>query len=128
VSPDGKFFYVTCETEGEIYAIGTKDFQGPSTISTSAVGHARRIFCQTVRGAFIPSDRPANLHVIDSTNHKLLKTIALPKGSRPMCVRATPDGKKIYASTGRGGTVCVLAAGHGRCAQYHQSRHAPLGH
>ena len=25
-----------------------------------------------------------------------------------MCVRVAPNGKKVYASTGRGGTVCVL--------------------
>ena len=58
--------------------------------------------------AFIPSESSGQLHIIDSVNHKALKTIELPKGSRPMCVKATADGKKVYFSTGRAGTVDVL--------------------
>src|SRR5205823_4162200 len=50
------------------------------------------------------------LHVIDAVNHKPLKTVELPKGSRPMCVKVAPDGKKVYLSTGRGGTICVVDA------------------
>jgi YVTN family beta-propeller protein len=50
------------------------------------------------------------MHVIDAAEHKLVKTVALPKGSRPMCVKVAPDGKKVYVSTGRGGTVLVLDA------------------
>ena len=30
-----------------------------------------------------------------------------------MCVKVAVDGKKVYASTGRGGTVCVLDASTG---------------
>jgi YVTN family beta-propeller protein len=30
-----------------------------------------------------------------------------------MCVKVAPDGKKVYASTGRGGTVCVFEAATG---------------
>jgi YVTN family beta-propeller protein len=51
------------------------------------------------------------MHVIDSVHHKLLKTIALPKGSRPMCVKVSPSGQRVYVSTGRAGTICVLDAG-----------------
>ena len=50
------------------------------------------------------------MNVIDSVNHKLLQTVALPKGSRPMCVKVAPDGSKLYVSTGRGGTICALDA------------------
>ena len=60
--------------------------------------------------AFIPSESTGEINVVDTTNHALLKVIALPKGSRPMTLKVSSDGKKIYASTGRGGTVCVLDA------------------
>jgi YVTN family beta-propeller protein len=60
--------------------------------------------------AIIPSESAGELNVIDTTNQTLLKVITLPKGSRPQCVLVSPDGKKIYASTGRGGTVVVLDA------------------
>ncbi|MEI9863853.1 MAG: hypothetical protein WDN00_04745 [Limisphaerales bacterium] len=48
--------------------------------------------------------------MIDTTNQTLLKVVKLPKGSRPMTVKVSPDGKKIYASTGRGGSVVVMDA------------------
>jgi YVTN family beta-propeller protein len=107
VSPNGKFFYVTCETEGDIYAIDTAKYK---VISHFNVGGRPRSadFLPDSSRAFIPSESSGQLHWIDSVNHKLLKTIALPKGSRPMCVRVAPNGKKVYASTGRGGSVCVL--------------------
>jgi YVTN family beta-propeller protein len=60
--------------------------------------------------AFIPSESVGELNVIDTTNQTLLKVITLAKGSRPQCVLVSPDGKMIYASTGRGGTVVVVDA------------------
>jgi YVTN family beta-propeller protein len=50
------------------------------------------------------------LNVIDSVNQTLLKVITLPPHSRPQCVKVSPDGKKVYVSTGRAGTVCVVDA------------------
>jgi YVTN family beta-propeller protein len=109
-SPDGKFFYVTCETEGEIFAIDTANYK---VISHFNVGGRPRSadFLPDGSRAFIPSESSGQLHIIDSVNHKLLKTIDLPKGSRPMCVKAAADGKKVYFSTGRAGTVDVLDTG-----------------
>jgi YVTN family beta-propeller protein len=48
--------------------------------------------------------------VIDTAQQNVAKVVALPKGSRPQCIRVSADGKKIYASTGRGGTICVVDA------------------
>jgi YVTN family beta-propeller protein len=112
VSPDGKFFYVTCETEGEIYAIDTKNHK---VISHFNVGGRPRSadFLPDSSHAFVPSESSGQMHWIDCVNHKVLKSIALPKGSRPMCVRVAPDGKRLYVSTGRSGSVCVLAADTG---------------
>jgi len=50
------------------------------------------------------------MHVIDAINHQPLETIVLAKGSRPMCVKVSPDGKKVYAGTGRAGTICIIDA------------------
>ena len=58
----------------------------------------------------VPSESAGELNVIDATNQTVLKVISLPKGSRPQCVKVSPDGKKVYASTGRAGTVCVVDA------------------
>ena len=109
VSPDGRFFYVTCETAGDVFAIDAKTYK----VIGHLVVHPRPrsvAFLPDGSRAFIPSESVGELNVIDTTNQALLKVITLPKGSRPMTVKVSPDGKKIYASTGRGGTVCVVDA------------------
>lgn len=106
-SPDGTFFYVTCENDGEIFAIDAKSGE---VISHFNVGGRPRSadFLPDGTRAFIPSESSGQIHEIDSVHHKLLKTVQLPKGCRPMCVKVAPSGKRLYVSTGRGGTVCVL--------------------
>ena len=107
--PDGKVFYVTCETVGEIYAV---DALTAKVIAHFTVGGRPRSaeFLPDGARAFIPSESSGELHVIDSASHQPLQTMALPKGSRPMCVKISPDAKKLYVSTGRAGTVCALDA------------------
>jgi YVTN family beta-propeller protein len=109
VRPDGKIFYITCETAGDVFAIDAE--------TGKVVGHIqvhprpRSIdFVPDGSRAFVPSESVGELNVIDSLNQTLLKVITLPKGSRPQCVKVSPDGKKVYVSTGRGGTVVVVDA------------------
>lgn len=106
-SPDGKRFYVTCEAGGDIYAIETAGY--------TIVGHFKvnvrpRSMDFLPGGAlgFIPSETTGELNVIDTVDLKVIKVITLPPGSRPMSVKVSLDGKKIYVSNGRGGTVSVL--------------------
>lgn len=112
VSPDGKLLYVTCETEGEIYAVAT---DSGKVISHFNVGGRPRSagFLPDSSRAFIPSESSGQMHWIDAVNHKPIKTVTLPSGARPMCVKVAPDGKKIYVSTGRGGTIFALDADSG---------------
>lgn len=108
-SPDGKFFYTTCETAGDVFAIDAHTFK----IIGHIVVHPRPrsvAFLPDSSRAFIPSESVGELNVIDTASQKLIKVIALPPHSRPQCVIISPDGKKVYASTGRGGTVCVVDA------------------
>jgi len=109
-TPDGKRFYVTCEAGGDVYVIETAGY--------TSVGHFKvNVRPRTVAfmpGAsvgFIPSESTGELNVIDTENLKVLKVIALPQGSRPMSVRVAVDGRKIYVSNGRAGTVSVLDGG-----------------
>jgi len=106
-SPDGARFYVTCEAGGEVYAIETAGF--------TSVGHFKvnvrpRSMDFLPGGAigFIPSESTGELNVIDTVGLKVQKVITLPPGSRPMSVKVSSDGQKVYVSTGRGGTVAVL--------------------
>jgi YVTN family beta-propeller protein len=106
-APDGKRFYVTCEAGGEIYAIDTS---GYTTIGHFKVNVRPRSMAFLPGSAlgFIPSESTSELNVVDTANLKIVKVIALPPGSRPMSVKVSLNGQKIYVSNGRAGTVSVL--------------------
>ena len=107
VSPDGKRLYLTCETGGDIFVVDIATFK---VVGHVKVGQRPRstAFVQVGKLAIVPSESAGELYAIDTDKIEVVKTIALPKGSRPMRLRTSPDGTKLYASTGRGGTVAVL--------------------
>jgi YVTN family beta-propeller protein len=106
-TPDGKFFYVTCEAGGDIFAIDTTSYTSAAHFKVE--GRPRSIdFLKTGGIGFVPSESVGQVNVIDTVNPKVLKTLTLPAGSRPMRVRVAPDGRKIYVSNGRAGTVSVI--------------------
>ena len=110
VSPDGKLFYVGCETAGDVFGVDTATFK----IIAHLQVHPRPrsvAFSPDGSRAFVPSESSGELNVIDTTQQTIAKVVALPKGARPQCIRVSADGRKIYASTGRGGTICVVDAG-----------------
>jgi YVTN family beta-propeller protein len=106
-TPDGKQFYITCETGGEIFAIDAASYK--------VVGHftvpvrPRSVdFMSNANIGFIPSESKSLLNVIDTSVPKVVKSIDLPPGSRPMKVKVAPDNKRLYVSDGRAGTVTVI--------------------
>jgi YVTN family beta-propeller protein len=107
VTPDGKQFYVTCESGGDVYAIDTASY--------AVVGHFKVeprprtvAFSPSAAIAFVPSESAGLINVVDSNSFKVIKSIALPTGARPMSVRLGNDGRYLYASNGRAGTVSVI--------------------
>ena len=46
--------------------------------------------------------------VVDIAGSRVIDTIVMPEGSRPMGIAVTRDGKRVYVSNGRGGTVSVI--------------------
>ncbi len=106
-APDGKHFYVTCEAGGDVYVIDTTSY---ATVGHFKVNVRPRTMAFLPGGAigFIPSESTGELNVIDTVNFKVLKVIALPANSRPMSVKISPDGRKIYVSNGRAATISVL--------------------
>jgi YVTN family beta-propeller protein len=106
-APDGKRFYVTCEAGGDVYAFDTA---GYTTVGHFKVNVRPRSmdFLPGEGVGFIPSESAGELNVIDTVTLKVLKVIALPAGSRPMSVKVATNGRKVYVSNGRAGTVSVL--------------------
>lgn len=111
VTPDGQKFYVTCETSGDVFVIDSNTYKVAGQL-TVPVRPRSVDFLPNGRVAFIPSESKGTLNVIDTAAFKVVKVIELPTGSRPMKVRVTTDGDRVYASNGRGGTVSVIDAGN----------------
>jgi YVTN family beta-propeller protein len=108
-TPDGKQFYVTCEAGGDIYVIDTGDYSVAAHFKVN--GRPRSVaFLTKMAIGFIPSESVGEMNVIDTANAKVLKTLTLPKGSRPMRVLVSPDEARLYVSNGRAGTVSVFDA------------------
>ncbi len=109
VTADGTLFYVTCESGGDIFVIDATSY---TVVAHFKVAPRPRSvdFLPGAAVAFIPSESAGQLNVIDSSQFKLLKVIALPAGSRPMRVLVSPDGRYVYVSNGRAGTVAVFDA------------------
>jgi len=108
-TPDGKFFYVTCEAGGDIFIIDTSKYVATSHFKVE--GRPRSVgFLADGKIAFIPSESVGQVNVIDTSVPSVLKTITLPSGSRPMRVRVSQDGSKFYLSNGRAGTISVMDA------------------
>jgi YVTN family beta-propeller protein len=106
-TPDGKQFYVTCEAGGDIYVVDTGSYSAVAHFKVN--GRPRSVaFLSAGRIGFIPSESSGELNIIDTVNAKVMKTIALPTGSRPMSVKLSPDEKRLYVSNGRAGTISVF--------------------
>ena len=106
-TPDGKFFYVTCEAGGDVFVIDTSTYTSVGRFKVE--GRPRSVdFLRGTAIGFVPSESVGQVNVIDTARYRVLKTLTLPTGSRPMRVRVAPDGKKIYVSNGRAGTISVI--------------------
>ncbi len=126
-TPDGKQFYVTCEAGGDIYVVDAHSYSAVSHFKVN--GRPRSVAFLSAGGiGFIPSESAGELNVIDSVNAKVLKTITLPPGSRPMRVKLSPDEKRLYVSNGRAGTVSVFDSHSYELLDTIKVGHASLGH
>ncbi|HTC38738.1 MAG TPA: beta-propeller fold lactonase family protein [Steroidobacteraceae bacterium] len=106
-TPDGKQFYVTCEAGGDIYVVDVQAYSVAAHFKVN--GRPRSVAFLSAAGiGFIPSESAGELNIIDSVAAKVLKTITLSSGSRPMKVKLSPDEKRLYVSNGRAGTVSVF--------------------
>jgi len=106
-APDGKSFWVTCEAGGDIFVVDADSYK----TTAHFVVHLRPRSVDFVPGtnlAFIPSESVGEVNIVDYKDPKVMKTITLPAGSRPMHVRVSPNGKKLYITNGRAGTISVL--------------------
>ena len=106
-SPDGKYYYVTGETDHNITVI---DATTGEAVTQITVGHRPRDanFSSDSTRAYVTSEIDGTVSVIDVAAHEVINTIALPEGSRTMGVLVSPDDRRLYVSNGRSKTVSVI--------------------
>ena len=107
-SPDGRFVYVTSEEHNQVSVIDTaanrviKQFQvGPRPRDSAFLPDSSR--------AYVTSENGASISVVDTTSHTVIETIKLTgENVRPMGAVVSLDGRRLFVSTGRGGTVVAI--------------------
>lgn len=111
--PDGKVVYVTCEGDQVVVGVDTKTLKEVARIATGL--RPRSItFDQAGRLGFVCDELSAGITVFDTASHAVVSTIKIEepnKVPRPMGSVLSPDGKWLYVSTGRGGSVAVIDVG-----------------
>lgn len=116
LSPDGTFVYVTAEADNQVFVIDTARLEvatiidvGPRPRSTGFLPDGSR--------AYVSAENDAAVYAIDTAAHTVLRRIGFGDTRlKPMGVVAAPDGKYVYFTTGRGGTLARIDAAAGTFA------------
>lgn len=109
-SPDGRFIFVTSESDNEVSIVDTA---AEKVVARIPVGERPRNTAFSPDGikAYVPGESDGSVTVIDTTRKVALRTVRIRNGDvRPMDLVVSPDGKTVYVTTGRGGTVLSLDA------------------
>ena len=109
VSPNGQWVLVTNESDNAVSVIDARTFK---VLRSVTVGHRPRdaAFTPDSRMAYVSGEMDASVYrmsVPDGSSVERL--LELRKEARPMAVVLDPAGGRLYISTGRGGTVAVVA-------------------
>lgn len=107
VTPDGRQYYVTCESGGDVFVIDTTSYKVWGHFSVPVRPRSVDFLPGGAIG-FIPSESKGLLNVIDTSTPKVIQAIQLQAGSRPMKVRVSIDGSKVFVSDGRAGSVSII--------------------
>ncbi|HEY4365763.1 MAG TPA: cytochrome D1 domain-containing protein [Steroidobacteraceae bacterium] len=107
-APDGRWILVTNETDNSVSVIDAHTLKVAKSVS---VGQRPRDIAFTGDGriAYVSGEFDASLYRIDMPGAESVeKLVQLRKEARPMALALDAQRKRLYASTGRGGTVAVI--------------------
>jgi YVTN family beta-propeller protein len=108
VSPNGKWVLVTSETDSTVSIIDTGSLK---VLKAAHVGLRPRdmAFTPDSKMAYVSGEGDASLSVVPiPSGEPVTRVLQLSQKARPMGVVFDPARKRIYVSTGRGGTVAVV--------------------
>ena len=109
VSPNGRWVLVTSESDNAVSVIDARTFK---VVRSVAVGHRPRdaAFTPDGRMAYVSGEFDASLYRMSVPDGAPVeRLLELRKEARPMAVVLDPARGRLYMSTGRGGTVAVVA-------------------
>ena len=109
VSPDGRWVLVTSESDNAVSVINARTFK---VVRSVTVGHRPRdaAFTPDSRMAYVSGEFDASLYRISVPDGASVeRLLELRKEARPMAVVLDAVRGRLYLSTGRGGTVAVVA-------------------
>jgi len=109
VSPNGRWVLVTSESDNTVSVIDARTFK---VVRSVAVGHRPRdaAFTPDSRMAYVSGEFDASLYRMSVPDGaSTVRLLELRKEARPMAVVLDPVRGRLYISTGRGGTVAVVA-------------------
>jgi YVTN family beta-propeller protein len=114
VSHDDRIVYVTCETSDNVYVVDAHTMRVLASFPTAKRPRAILLATAAQRG-YVTDEFGAALTVFDTADYKVLNTISLgdAKVVRPMGI-ASPDGRRLYVTTGRLGALLEVDAQSGR--------------
>jgi YVTN family beta-propeller protein len=114
VSQDDRTVYVTCETSNNIYVVDAQSMTVRTQIPSGKRPRAIYLASHSHRG-YATNEFSAALTVFDTNDFKVVTSIGL---GDPGVVRAmgitSPDGRKLYVTTGRYGALLEVDAQAGR--------------
>jgi len=112
VRPDGKVVFVTSEEEAKVAAVDTKTLQVVAKVPTGP--RPRSIVTADGLTAFVTSELGAAVTMIDAAKYQAIGEIKVQADApsapppRPMGAALSRDGKELYVSCGRGGSIAVI--------------------
>lgn len=110
VSPDGRWVLVSNESDNSVSVIDARTLKVTSHVT---VGKRPRDMAFTSDGktAYVSGEMDASLYRMGVPTGAVERVLQLRKEARPMAVLLDERRKRLYASTGRGGTVAVADLG-----------------
>jgi PQQ-dependent catabolism-associated beta-propeller protein len=108
IAPNGRWVLVTNESDNSVSIIDTGTLK---ILKSVQVGKRPRdiAFTPDSSTAYVSGEFDASLYRISLPGGEPVeRVLQLRKEARPMAVVLDPDRKRLYLSTGRGGTVAVL--------------------
>jgi YVTN family beta-propeller protein len=113
VHPAGKVVFVTSEADSEVTVVDTASLAVVAHIPTAARPRSV-VFTRDGATGFVTCEMAAKVTVIDALAYKPLDDVPIhldspqPMGPRPMGAALSPDGKVLYVTSGRGGSIAVV--------------------